>query len=221
MNIESLHNSQQGRDCYILGCGPSLSKYDNQEMRDDLKTKLVFSIKQAYDNFKEETDFHFWNCSNLPIDYMNIPYRYADHRPEVIVTSSNYPRGHRWNVDQEFDLFFKVPLIEQIGGRDNTLAAKKNYDDFLLEKTGEQRQTGPGIMLESVLHTAIHVGVRSITTIGWDLDNHGSHFYKEEDKALMDNKGCEIPWDIILNAEAVPSIKEWVESKNIKLNILS
>ena len=221
MKIKSLQNSEQGRDCYILGCGPSLSKYDNQEIREDLKTKLVFSIKQAYNNFKEETDFHFWNCSNLPIDYMNIPYRYADHRPKVVVASSNYPKGHRWSTEQEIDLFFKVPLIEQIGGRDNTLAAKRNYDDFLLEKTGEQRLTGPGIMLESVLHTAIHVGVRSITTIGWDLDKHGSHFYKEEDKAFMDNKGCEIPWDIILNAEAVPSIKEWVESKNIKLNILS
>jgi hypothetical protein len=218
MKIESLYNSQQGRDCYILACGPSLSKYDNQEIRSELKTNLVFSIKQAYDKFKEETDFHFWNCSNLPLDYMNIPYRYVDHRPEVVVASSNYPRGQRWNLDQDFDLFFQVPLIEQIGGKDNTLAVKRNYDDFLLEKTGENRQTGPGIMLESVLHTAIHVGVRSITTIGWDLDKHGSHFYKEGD---VDNKGCEIPWDIILNAKAVPSIKDWMKSKNINLNILS
>lgn len=221
MKIEDLHNSEQGRDCYILACGPSLSKYDNQEIRDRLKTSLVFSIKQAYNEFKEETDFHSWNCSNLPPDYMNIPYRYIDSRPDVVIASSNYPRGQRWSLDQDFDLFFQVPLIEQIGGKDNTLAVKRNYDDFLLKKTGEKRQTGPGIMLESVLHTAIHVGVKSITTIGWDLDKHGSHFYKEEDKAFMDNKGCEIPWDIILNAEAVPSIKEWVESKNIKLNILS
>jgi hypothetical protein len=218
MKTEDLHNSKQGQDCYILACGSSLSKYDNQEIRDKLKTSLVFSIKQAYNEFKEETDFHFWNCSNLPLDYMNIPYRYVDHRPDVVVASSNYPKGQRWSPDQDLDLFFQVPLIEQIGGKDNTLAVKRNYDDFLLEKTGEKRQTGPGIMLESVLHTAIHVGVKSITTIGWDLDKHGSHFYKEGD---VDNKGCEIPWDIILNAKAVPSIKDWIESKDIKLNILS
>ena len=220
MTISELHNYKKGQDCYILGCGPSLDKYDNDETRELLKDKVVFSIKQAYDRFKDETDFHFWNCSNLPIDYMNIPYRYIDHRPEVIIASSNYPRGQRWNLDQEFDLFFKVPVIEQIGGRDSCLAAKKNYDDFLLEKTGEQRQTGPGIMLESVLHTAVHVGVRSITTIGWDLDKHGSHFYKEEEKIFMDNKGCEIPWDMVLNSNAVPSIKEWIKTKNIDLKIL-
>tara|TARA_R110000751_G_scaffold260477_2_gene359827 strand:- start:866 stop:1531 length:666 start_codon:yes stop_codon:yes gene_type:complete len=221
MKIEDLYNSEQGRDCYILACGPSLSKHDNQETRDKLKTSLVFSIKQAYNEFKEETDFHFWNCSNLPLDYMNIPYRYIDHRPGVVIASSNYPKGQRWNTDQRVDLFFKVPTLEQAGGRDNTLVVKRNYNDFLLEKTKHHRQVGPGIMLESVLHTAIHVGVRSITTIGWDLDKHGSHFYEENEKSLMVNKGCEIPWDMVLNSEAVPSIRKWIESKGIELKVLS
>jgi hypothetical protein len=219
--IDRLHNSKKDQDCYILACGPSLNKYDNKETRELLKNKVVFSIKQAYEVFKKETDFHFWNCSNLPVDYMNIPYRYIDHQPEVVVASSNYPMGQRWNPNQKCDLFFQVPLIEQIGGRDNCLAAKRDYDDFLFEKTGGTRKTGPGIMLETVLYTAIHIGVKSITTIGWDLDKHGSHFYKEKEKAFMDNKGCEIPWDIILNSEAVPSIKEWLKAKEVELNILS
>ena len=123
--------------------------------------------------------------------------------------------------DQEYDLFFRVPLLEEIESKQNTLAIVRNYDDFLLNKTGERRQTGPGIMLETVLYTAVHVGVKSITTIGWDLNEHGSHFYKEEEKTFMDNKGCEIPWDITANAEAIPSIKEWLKTKNIELNILS
>ena len=220
MNLKDLYNYKKGEDCYILACGPSLNKYDNNQTRELLKDKVVFSIKQAYERFKKETDFHFWNCSNLPIDYMNIPYRYTDHRPEVVVVSSNYPRGKKWNLDQEYDLFFQIPLIEQIGGKDNCLAAKKNYDDFLLEKTGEQRQTGPGIMLETVFYTAVHAGVKSITTIGYDLDKHGSHFYKEEEKVFMDNKGCEIPWDMVLNAAAVDSVRDWLNSKNIELNIL-
>jgi hypothetical protein len=221
MTIPELHNYKKGQDCYILACGPSLGKYDNEKTKELLKDKVVFSIKQAYERFRDQTDFHFWNCSNLPVDYMNMPYRYIDHRPEVVIASSNYPRGQRWNLDQEYDLFFQIPLIEQIGNRDNTLAIKRNYDDFLLEKTGEKRQTGPGIMLETVLYTAVHAGVKSITTIGWDLDKHGSHFYKEEEKVFMDNKGCEIPWDMVANADAVPSIKEWIKTKDIELNILS
>ena len=217
MTIKDLHNYKKGEDCYILACGPSLNKYDNKETRDILKDKVVFSVKQAYERFREETDFHFWNCSNLPVDYMNIPYRYLGHRPEVVVASSNYPRGQRWNLDQEYDLFFQIPPIEQIGGKDNCLAIKRNYDDFLIEKTGERRQTGPGIMLETILYTAIHVGVKSITTIGWDLDKHRSHFYQE---GTVDNKGCEIPWDIEANAAAVDSIRSWIESKDIDLKIL-
>mgnify|MGYP001229638328 CR=1 FL=1 len=216
MDLDGLHNLKKGQDCYILACGPSLNKYDNEETRELLKTKLVFSVKQAYDRFEKETDFHFWNCSNLPIDYMNIPYRYMDHRPEVVVASSNYPRGQRWSLDQEYDLFFRVPLLEEAEGKENALVIKKNYDDFLFEKTGEERQIGPGIMLETVLYTAIHVGVKAITTIGWDLDAHGSHFYKEGE---VSNKGCEIPWDMEANSEAVPSIKDWLQSKGIELNV--
>lgn len=220
MNLKDLYNYKKGEDCYILACGPSLNKYDDNQTRELLKDKVVFSIKQAYERFKKETDFHFWNCSNLPTDYMNIPYRYMDHRPEVIVSSSNYPRGQRWNLDQEYDLFFKIPLLEETGGKEDTLAIKKNYNDFLFNNSKETRQIGPGIMLETVLYTAVHIGVKSITTIGWDLDAHGSHFYKEEEKAFMDNKGCEISWDIAANAEALESIKNWLKKKNIELKIL-
>jgi hypothetical protein len=221
MNLKELENCKSGKDCYILACGPSLNKYKSEEFKKKLKNNLVFSVKQAYEEFKQETDFHFWNCSNLPLDYMNIPYRYADHRPEVVVASSNYPIGRRWNPEQEHDIFFQVPLIEEIGGKEKTLAYKKNYNDFLINKTCKERCVGPGIMLETVFYTAVHAGVKSITTIGWDLNNHGSHFYKEEDKKSMENKGCEIPWDIILNAEAVPSIRQWLSDKGIELNILS
>tara|TARA_R100000008_G_scaffold27421_1_gene15210 strand:+ start:7460 stop:8125 length:666 start_codon:yes stop_codon:yes gene_type:complete len=220
VNLEELQDSRKGEDCYILACGPSLNKYKDEETRAKLNSNLVFSVKQAYDQFKDETNFHFWNCSNLPIDYMNIPYRYADHRPEVVVASSNYEEGQRWNLEQDRDVFFRIPLVEQIGGKENTLAVKRNYDDYLISKTCTERRTGPGIMLETVFYTAIHVGVKSITTIGWDLNAHGSHFYNEKDKALMDNKGCEIPWDMTVNAQAVPSIKDWLAKKGIELNIL-
>ena len=218
MDLDKLSNLKKGQDCYILACGSSLNKYDNEETRKLLKTKLVFSVKQAYDRFKEETDFHFWNCSNIPIDYMNIPYRYVDHRPEVVVASSNYPRGRRWNIDQEYDVFFRIPLIEEMGGREETLAYKRNFNDFLIETSGEKRQTGPGIMLETVFYTAIHTGVKSITTIGWDLNDYNNHFY--EGQLEVDNEACEIPWDMKLNAKAVPSIKKWIESKGIEIKVL-
>ena len=65
MNLKDLYNYKKGEDCYILACGSSLNKHDNDQTRELLKDKVVFSIKQAYERFKKETDFHFWNCSNF------------------------------------------------------------------------------------------------------------------------------------------------------------
>jgi hypothetical protein len=72
-------------------------------------------------------------------------------------------------------------------------------------------------MLETILYFAVHLGVSKIKTLGWDLNAHGSHFYNSE----VDNKGCEIPWDIKANAESVPSIVEWLNSHKIKLQTIS
>ena len=72
-------------------------------------------------------------------------------------------------------------------------------------------------MLETVLYFAVHFGVSKIKTLGWDLDTHGSHFYKSG----VDNKGCEIPWDIEANAKAVPSIVEWLHGHGIELTTIS
>jgi hypothetical protein len=73
-------------------------------------------------------------------------------------------------------------------------------------------------MLETVIHFAVHLGVKNIKTLGWDLNAHGCHFYEE---GKVDNKGCEIPWDIKANAEAVPSIVEWLKTKGINLTTIS
>ena len=73
-------------------------------------------------------------------------------------------------------------------------------------------------MLETVLNFALHLGVSNIYTLGWDLDSHGSHFYKEDQ---VDNKGCEIPWDIEANAAAVDSIVDWLKSHSINLKTIS
>jgi hypothetical protein len=107
-------------------------------------------------------------------------------------------------------------MLEEVG-KENCLVFTKNYDQYLFNKT-LKRAVGPGIMLETVLYFAVHLGVRNIYTLGWDLNAHGSHFYKEDD---VSNKGCQIPWDMQAAADSVPSIVNWLKSHNINLKTIS
>ena len=63
--LELLKDQYKDDTVYIVTCGPSLQKHDVKELKSKLKDKLVFSIKQAYNVLKEETDFHLLNTYNL------------------------------------------------------------------------------------------------------------------------------------------------------------
>ena len=53
--------------------------YDTEEF---LKDKHVLSMKQSYLSFPELTDFHFFNCSNLPITDNEYLKRHYDYNNE-------------------------------------------------------------------------------------------------------------------------------------------
>lgn len=216
-SIQDLENFYDGEDCYILLTGPSLNDYEPEYLKDKLKDKLVFSVKQSFTIFKEICDFHFWNCSNFPLSGERVtPYEYDFFSKPVVVSSSNFALGQRWNPKQKIDFFVKIPMLEEVG-KENCLVFTKNYDQYLFNKT-LKRAVGPGIMLETVLYFAVHLGIRNIYTLGWDLNAHGSHFYKEGD---VSNKGCQIPWDMQAAADSVPSIVDWLKSHNINLKTIS
>ena len=211
--IKFLKNSFDGEDCFILLTGPSFNDYSKEELRNKLKDKLVLSVKQTYLGLEDICDFHFWNCSNLPNTPDNIPYQYSDST--IAIASSNYPVGFRWNPKHYLDFFIKIPIIEQFG-KENCLVFKRDFEEHTLNNLWN-RTIGPGIMLETVLYFAVHIGVKSINTLGWDLDAHNSHCYSDS----VANKGCQIPWDMKANLEAVPYVKEWLQNRSIELNTIS
>lgn len=215
-SLDDLKAAYEGEDCYILLTGPSYSDYTQDLLKEKLKDKLVFCVKQALHGLEDICDFHFWNCSNFPIGSQGKPYNYKLFQRPIVIASSNFPLGYRWDKNQLLDIFVKIPMIEDFG-KENCLVFTKNYNDFLFSKNNK-RAVGPGIMLETVLYFAVHLGVKSIKTLGWDLNAHGSHFYSE---GSVDNKGCEIPWDIKANYDAVPSIEAWLKSHNINLTTIS
>jgi hypothetical protein len=218
-----LHNQYLGEDCYILSCGPSLNDYEQDLLKDKLKNKLVFSVKTTYNIYSDISDFLFFNCCNLPPTYEK-PYHYEYNDSTISIASSNFPEGTRWSPIQKYDVFFKIPLVDTSTQMNEFLSINKNFDNYLIS-TSFNRPVGPGIMYETVIFMAVHLGVKSINTIGWDLSLNTTkteqydHFYPKDSKLF--NPGSMMNWEIDATTKASKELYFWLKNKNIELNILT
>jgi glycosyltransferase involved in cell wall biosynthesis len=218
--LAHLKDAFKGETCYILNCGPSLRSYDPDYLREKLGDKLVFAVKQSYNYCPEIVDFHFFNCSNLPMPKDGVHYNYSKN-DVISVGSSNYPLGVRWDKKQPIDLFMKIPIRTTIK---SFLCDEKNFDDYLLENSPD-RPCGPGIMYESVIHTAVHLGVSKIVVLGWDLGGNPrnpteyEHFY-DRTEALY-NPGDILKDEVEKTRVGIKDMNKWLASKEIDLVIAS
>ena len=220
--MKVLEDSFQGEDCYILSCGPSLKDYDQEKLKNFLKDKLVFTVKQAQDIFESVADFHFFNCSNLPSRSLAHAPHYRNSKDVITVASSNYDQYMRWTPMQMSDVFFKIPIRTEINNE--FLVRTGAINDFLI-KNNLTRPCGPGIMYETVLFTAIHLGVKSITCIGWDLtkqkvnESNYEHFYGSTDGLI--NRGDILDWEIEETRKFSKNFYEWCCQNNVDLKLAS
>ena len=80
-------------------------------------------------------------------------------------------------------------------------------------------------MYETVLFMAIHLGVRSITCIGWDLTNkkvnesNYEHFYGSS-KGLI-NRGDILDWEIEETRKFSKNFYEWCKNNSIDFKLAS
>ena len=56
-----LKDQYKNETAYIIAAGPSLNNYSINQLKNALKDKLVFCIKQPYYNLKDICDFLFLN----------------------------------------------------------------------------------------------------------------------------------------------------------------
>ena len=222
--LSILDGSLDGETCYLLNCGPSVNDVDPNELSAFLSDKIVFSIKQAYNKFKNVTDFHFYNCSNLPSPTKNIllqHYAYDDNSP-IVVASSNYDLGKRWLPIQKSDLFFKIPIRTEINNEFVTIT--KDFEKYKMSNT-IQRPCGPGIMYETVIYMAVHLGFKKIVALGWDLSQDSpnekdyEHFYGTTDTLF--NRGDILPWEIDVTRSATKELFYWLKENGIELELMS
>ena len=114
------------------------------------------------------------------------------------------------------DIYFPVINPPYVTPQD-TIAGSLNFDDMKLLGSRCEVTWGPGMFYEMMIPLCLHLGVKNIVTIGWDLkvtDEH-KHFYTDK----MDCKQ-----QIGELEQAVNSTKtfyEWCNQNNINLKIIS
>lgn len=220
--IDILRDKYAGKECYILNCGPSLLENDPEKLKNFLKDKLTFTVKQAFETFKEVSDFHFFNCSNLPNKKTPFSPHYENLQDTIMVSSSNYDQYLRWNIMQTSDIFFKIPVRTEI---DNEFLVRTGEIDKYLLKNNLTRPCGPGIMYETVLFMAIHLGVKSIKVLGWDLtmdkvtEKEYKHFYGSTDNLV--NRGDILDWEIEETRSFSETFYNWCTQNGISLSLIS
>jgi len=176
--IKLLNKAFDGQTALIVSAGPSCSRWREvyEKLLTEKKQVLVITIKQALDVVGDLSHFHFLNSGNLK--------KYQHHPGCISIFTRNSINDV---VFGKYDIEFKV--MEELDREAFYLARTNFYDAYELNKTGKYRPPGPGVMHESVFHTLVHMGIKHIETIGWDIandnginvhfdDNHGVLFHQ-------------------------------------------
>lgn len=183
--IVFLKNKYALEECYIITAGPSLRDIPPKILKEKLQDKLVLMVKQTFNVAPELADFHLLNSWNYT------PYDYRQN-PATIVLMEKTPQDPATPGLQE-DLLFNISGVAKNLSKEeklaNRLAQKLNFDDYLFESHLD-RPWGPGIIYELGIYLALHLGVKKIIAIGWDIGEIGAktmeHFYDSKKPQVLD-----------------------------------
>lgn len=227
--LKVLKDAYKGETCYIATVGPSIKNYPEDYLRDKLKDKLVITVKQAYNIFKELSDFQVLSLANFA------PYKY--YSDDTIVVWEVFEQYHpQLILDNNLKCELMLPVVgnhePDIKKRqENSQAGLLSFDDWTLDKT-IHRMYGPTIMYESVFHLAIYLGVKEIVTLGWDIcdldifkkkdpyeDVFNDHFYDNHNDLSVKIPANYREMQIVI--ESTKYFYNWLKGKNIDLKIIS
>jgi len=216
-------NIFKDKECVVIACGSSLLDIDAESLKNTLRDKIVFCIKQSFVLYSDFCDVHFINFCNFQ------DYKVGEEVVSCLTWwNDNQMKNHKEVFDRS-DIRFKIGERTPLAVSDlATLLNLEGFSDhFLLSgKCDERVSKGPGIMFEAVIPLAIWLGFKEITTFGWDIgDNKNSnqHFYNNEKNITNNIKykaGCTLgETDKIL--KAIPAITKVLKERDMKVNIIS
>jgi len=208
--LNNLRDKYEGKRCLVLACGPSLKDLGATAIRELSQGYTVVTIKQSYLQFKDLSDFQFFNCNN----FLNYPAQRAK-----FVCCSPFPLEYGRRVvwgDQKIDHFYQIKDGRKFSSFDSL---EEYFNPDLMGSFA-----GPGIMYEIVLPFVYNLGFSEILTAGWDYyanEGYIEHFYPENSRKKLKNPAA-APYDGE-NHESIENsakAKEFLYSKGVNLRCI-
>ena len=156
--INLMKNYFKDEECYIITCGDELNNISWKYLKSKLKHKLVFLIKQTYNDFENIGNFHFTNSNN------NLEYVYNNNR--IIKVHLDF------NKKLDLTNIYDIVLYS-----DNNNA----HNDYIkyLDLNYERPKTNE-IIFDLAIPFAYQLGIKKINIIGWDLNETKYKYYNEK-----------------------------------------
>jgi hypothetical protein len=155
--LDGLRSARAGRTSVIVTCGPSLATHDHHRLRRALDGVFTIAVKQAAQVVDDQADIVCFNSFNVR--------RLSVSSPATIRV---FAREHSGTVPQLNRHDLALPMAVTTGQLSTSVAATRDFAAHELTNT-PVRPWGPGIVHEVALYLALHVGVRCIYVIGWDI----------------------------------------------------
>ena len=228
--VEMMEGACKDETAYIVTCGPSLTTHDREELLKKLEGRLVIACKQSYEYVKEVADFHLISVYNYqPYDYYS-----NDTIVQWQLTAMNIDgelsRIQQWGHKKDLLIpVFSTPWVD----KQHSTAYTRDFKNW--EEYGRSRAIwGPGIMYETGFPLALHLGVKRIVTIGWDIGDLSK--YPSEDRMAFDGNwqeqhatdlyqvdvGSGPEYEELLNTvECTAEMYDYFKERGIQVDILS
>tara|TARA_B100000700_G_C15046456_1_gene858198 strand:+ start:1729 stop:2589 length:861 start_codon:yes stop_codon:yes gene_type:complete len=183
-------NIYRGQECVLLNCGPSLSEFPIEKIREFCADKPVFSVKSATLKFQDIADICITNF------YGTFQFPSPDDRNYLVFARQETPLGYaNWvnpdlveestfgeSFDNEPDILWGSDISVR---HSKSVVMTQRWEENSLDKSPYNRMLGPGIMNDMIVPILVHTGVNKVSILGWDganIDEKGyiKHFYDLE-----------------------------------------
>jgi hypothetical protein len=161
--LKDLKDVFRGRPLLLVSCGPTATHW--RKVRSGLPDNaLIGCVKQAIFLCKKEAELHFFNAFNCQRYF---PYNRNTLR--VFVADEESPINFN-----PADLTFELDP-STCTSLETSVAGTGDFESYTIERAGRVKPWGPGIVYEIVVYLALHLGIREIHTIGWDVAREPLH----------------------------------------------
>lgn len=189
----------------LVTCGPSLELVKEMSgFKQILDKHFLICMKQAYNDFRNQTDIHIVNDIRYP------GYEYGQSKPLILSVGKSTP-----NITS--DAHF--PIIDY--SYSAATFVTNDYDGDNLFNKPYFRQSGVGVMYELGLFIPQLLNCKKLVIIGFDMNKVGKYHYYDDDEAEDAQSYSVDNQEIMYNQKTTPHLEEWLHSINIEVALFS